>query len=118
MLLSVPRRATTVKLISKPAILFVIPLVLFAFTHLWNPIGFPAIHSDEGRYLTKAVNMIKGVSPTNPGNYYHPFFGQIVLAGMLGIVGYPDLAGPIENGKVQPIENLWLTPRILMGVGP
>jgi hypothetical protein len=83
MLLSVPRRATTVKLISKPVILFVIPLVLFAFTNLWNPIGFPAIHSDEGRYLTKAVNMIKGVSPTNPGNYYHPFFCQIVLARLM-----------------------------------
>jgi hypothetical protein len=116
MLLSVPRRATTVKLISRPAILFVIPLVLSAFTHLWNPVGFPAIHSDEGRYLTKAVNIIRGISPIDPGNYYHPFFGQIILAGTLGLVDYPDLAGPIENGKVQPIENLWLAPRILMGV--
>jgi hypothetical protein len=29
-------------------LLLAIPLVLSAFTHLWNPLGFPDIFYDEG----------------------------------------------------------------------
>ncbi len=29
-------------------LLLAIPLVLSAFTHIWNPIGFPAIFYNEG----------------------------------------------------------------------
>ncbi len=68
MLIFIPRR--TLKLPTRLTIVLVIPLILSAFAHLWNPIGFPAIHSDEGRYLTKAVNIIRGIAPTDPGNYF------------------------------------------------
>ena len=114
MLLSIPRR--TLKLPTRLTIVLVIPLIMSAFTHLWNPIGFPAIHSDEGRYLTKAVNIIRGIAPNDPGNYYHPYFGQIILAGALGIEGYLELADSNDNAELRSIENLWLVPRLLMGI--
>jgi hypothetical protein len=93
----------------------VAPVVLSAFTHLWNPIGFPAIHSDEGRYLTKALHVIKEGELYEEGNYKHPFFGQLFLAGIFKIIGYPDSVNPVE-GDVHSIERIWLVPRVLMGL--
>jgi hypothetical protein len=92
-----------------------VPVVLSAFTHLWNPIGFPAIHSDEGRYLTKALHVIKEGELYEKGNYNHPFFGQLFLAGILKMIGYPDSVNPVE-GDVHSIERIWLVPRVLMGL--
>ena len=58
-----------------------IPLALSAFTHLWNPIGFPAIHADESTYLLRSVQVLEaeGVLPTGAPHYDHPYFGQIFL---------------------------------------
>jgi hypothetical protein len=61
--------------------LIVIPLILSSFTHLWNPIGFPAIWPVEGQYLQRAMSLLEGFGlhesdDINPHEYDHPFFGQ------------------------------------------
>jgi hypothetical protein len=101
------------------SIIFVgIPLVLSAFTHLWNPIGFPGIHVDEGTYMRRAMHMIAYLDPQGSqgsGAYYdHPYFGQLFLAGILSLVGYPDSLHP--SADVKSIEMLHLVPRIFMGL--
>jgi Dolichyl-phosphate-mannose-protein mannosyltransferase len=102
--------------------LVVIPLALSAFTHFWNPIGFPYFHGDEGHYMRRAVHVLDGLGPQEPRNvtwsfeqsYDHPYFGQLFLAGVLGIVGYPDSFNPkISDAHI--IEILHLLPRLLMG---
>ena len=40
-----------------------IPLALVAFTHLWNPIGFPTIHPDEGYYIGRSIHVSEGLGP-------------------------------------------------------
>src|SRR5919202_2429545 len=87
--------------VSRTVFLFLaIPLVLSAFTHLWSPIGFPAIHPDEGTYLRRAMYMIEYLSPQDPSSrfdhsqvstssYDHPYFGQLFLAGVFRLIGYP-----------------------------
>ena len=80
-----------------------IPLALSAFTHIWNPIGFPAIHPDEGTYMRRAMYALEGLGAHDPSNqfdhtqdstssYDHPYFGQIFLASIFKIIGYPDFS--------------------------
>lgn len=102
-------------------ILFIIitPLVLSAFTHLWNPIGFPTLHVDEGHYMRRAMQVLRGLGPQELTSSYifaydHPYFGQLFLAGALKIIGYPD-SSVSKNGDVQSIETLYSIPRVLMG---
>src|SRR6185436_12805692 len=47
--------------------------------------------------------------------YDHPYLGQLVLAGMLKIMDYPDSISP-KVGDLQSIENLWSIPRLFMGL--
>src|SRR6476619_7320516 len=103
----------------------VIPMVLSAFTHLWNPIGFPAVHLDEGIYLRRAMHVLEGLGPQEADfRYDHPYFGQIFLAGVLGLVGFPNsvVASPSSFSSssaaenVHSIEMLYLVPRVLMGI--
>jgi hypothetical protein len=101
------------------SIIFIgIPLILSAFTHLWNPIGFPGIHVDEGTYMRRAMHMIAYLDPQGSqggGAYYdHPYFGQLFLAGILSLVGYPDSLHPSTD--VKSIEMLHLVPRVMMGL--
>jgi hypothetical protein len=105
-------------------ILLTIPLILSAYTHLWNPVGFPTFHVDEGHYLRKAMYILEGKglqeSPEDVLSHYnriytHPYFGQTFLAGVLKIVGYPDSLH-YTAGDIHSIENLWLVPRVLMGL--
>jgi Dolichyl-phosphate-mannose-protein mannosyltransferase len=49
-----------------------------------------------------------------PRTYDHPYFGQLFLAGALGITGFPYLWNP--NADVISIETLHHGPRILMGI--
>jgi Dolichyl-phosphate-mannose-protein mannosyltransferase len=93
---------------------------LSAFTHLWNPIGYPAIHHDEGHYMRRALHVLDGLSPEElesgvARSYDHPYFGQLFLATVFGLIGYPDSLNP-SPGNVQSIEMLYLVPRILMGI--
>ena len=77
-----------------------IPLVLSAYTHLWNVIGFPSIHIDEAHYMRRTMIVMKNLGPQDPYYQYdHPYFGQIFLAAMLGIIGYPNSLNPsAEDG--------------------
>jgi len=104
-----------------------IPLALSAFTHIWNPIGFPAIHPDEGTYMRRAMHSLEGLGAQDPSSqfdhtqfstssYDHPYFGQIFLASVFQIIGYPDFSNLFANNDIQSIEILYMTPRILMGL--
>jgi hypothetical protein len=97
-----------------------VPLVLSAFMHLWNPVGFPAVHVDEGHYMRRAMQVLEGLGPQESiGDYVfaydHPYFGQLFLGSVLKLIGYPDLLQP-QVGDIHSIEMLYLVPRVLMGV--
>ena len=101
-------------------VLVAIPLVLSAFMHLWNPVGFPAVHVDEGHYMRRAMQVLEGLGPQEPLSAYvfaydHPYFGQLFLASVFKLIGYPDLLQP-KVGDIHSIEMLYLVPRVLMGV--
>lgn len=98
-------------------LLLTFPLIAAAFTHLWNPIGFPYPLFDEGTYLGRAMNILTGQGlQDKPSSYLSPYFGQLFLAGALGIVGYPNSLHPSADGDVHSIEMLWFIPRVLMGL--
>ena len=63
--------------------LILIPLMLACVIHLINPVGFPDVFFDEGVYMRRAMNMVETGSPQESYLYDHPYFGQIVLAGVL-----------------------------------
>jgi 4-amino-4-deoxy-L-arabinose transferase-like glycosyltransferase len=95
-------------------------LALSAFTHLWNPVGFPALHVDEGHYMRRAMQVLEGLGPQeSTSNYYlaydHPYFGQVFLAAVFKIIGYPDSLHP-QAGDKSSIEMLIFIPRVLMGM--
>jgi hypothetical protein len=102
-------------------LLIIIPLVLSAVTHLWNPSGFPSVHTDEGHYMNRAMHLVDGIGPHEEKNIYtrsfdHPYFGQIFLAAALQLVGYPDLLTAFQKESIGQIEMIYLVPRVLMGV--
>src|SRR5215212_7463082 len=117
---------------NKSIFLLSIPLILSAFTHLWNPIGFPAVWVVEGQYMHRAMQVLEDFnyhykqSSIYPYPYDHPFFGQYFLAGMLAMLGYPEslhlsssstTAAAIAHGDMtHSIETLYLVPRVLIGV--
>src|SRR6266540_4904902 len=94
-------------------VFILIPLVLSAYTHLWNPTGFPSIHTDEGHYLRKAISTESGEGLQPQARYRAPYFGQIFLAGIFSIIGYPST---VSVGDKNPVEQLYLVPRLIMGI--
>jgi Dolichyl-phosphate-mannose-protein mannosyltransferase len=93
----------------------IIPLALSAFTHLWNPIGFPYFVGDEGHYIRRALFVLEQLDPQETARYDHPYFGQLFLAGVFKIIGYPDMLNP-KSGDVYSTQMLYMIPRLLMGV--
>jgi Dolichyl-phosphate-mannose-protein mannosyltransferase len=94
----------------------VVPLVLVAFTHLWNPIEFNTIHPDEGYYIGRSIHVSEGLGPKeDAARYDHPYFGWLFLAGIFNIINYPNSANPTP-GDVNSIETIWLFPRVTMGI--
>ncbi|HKI06864.1 MAG TPA: glycosyltransferase family 39 protein [Nitrososphaeraceae archaeon] len=96
----------------------VAPLLLSGLAHLWNPIGFPhGPVNDEGIYLRRAMNVVEGHGPQelSPLYYDHPYFLQLFLASVFGMVGYPD-SFAFAGGDVYYIETLYLVPRVLTGI--
>ena len=101
---------------SARSFLFIIaPLVLTAYTHLWNPIGFPAIHGDEGIYISRGMHLLKGLGIQEVPFYDDPYFGQIFLASTFWIIGFPYSLHP-SVGNLHSIEALYMVPRDLMGL--
>src|ERR671921_434713 len=107
----------------KSIILLTIPLVLSAFTHLWNLDGFPSIYRDEEHYMRKALHVLNGSGPQEGPDdplsyrahpYDHPYFGQLFLAGALAIIGYPDSLN--SSSDIKSIETLYTVPRVLIGL--
>jgi 4-amino-4-deoxy-L-arabinose transferase-like glycosyltransferase len=99
--------------------LLLIPILLSALTHLWNPIGFPTFEQDEGIYLLRTLFVMNGLGPQLPSSIYvysydHPYFGQIFLAGALSLIKYPDSLNP--SADIHSIEMLYLVPRVAMGI--
>lgn len=97
----------------KKRYIILIPLVLASFTHFINPVGFPDVFFDEGIYMRRAMNMIDTGNPQESYLYDHPYFGQIILAGVLQITNYPhnDTSTDPES-----LQNLYLIPRLFMGL--
>ena len=97
----------------KKKYLILIPLLLATFIHLVNPVGFPDIFFDEGIYMRRAMNTIDTGNPQESYLYDHPYFGQLILAGVLEITNYPP-----DNTTTDPesLQNLYLIPRIFMGI--
>jgi hypothetical protein len=114
--------------------------VLSAYTHIWNPIGFPVLRPDEGAYMRRAMHVLEGLGPQDPASrfdhsqdstssYDHPYFGQLFLGGILKLIGYPGsiinpssfsssstISSSSPNSIQHSIEMLYLVPRMLMGM--
>ena len=104
-------------------ILIFIPLILSAFTHLWNASEFPSFHVDEGVYIRRAMHTLSGSGPHDPDSkfdhpqsstsaYDHPFFGQIFLGAIFKIIDFPN--GIISVNSLS-MDRLFDTPRLIMG---
>jgi hypothetical protein len=101
---------------AKSAILLVIPLLLSAFIHLWNPIGFPGIHGDEGHYIRRGIHVSEGLGPQeSTSTYDHPYFGWIFLGSIFSIGDYPDSLNA-KAGDVSSIKAVWEFPRLIVGL--
>ena len=99
---------------NKKVLLIFIPLVLSSFTSLWNITGFPSLHVDEGHYMRKAMSTLEGEGLQPQDRYFAPYFGQILLAGILGMIGYPDILNPSPD--TDSVESLYFIPRLIMGL--
>ncbi|MFZ1077440.1 MAG: phospholipid carrier-dependent glycosyltransferase [Nitrosotalea sp.] len=89
-------------------------LVLSGFTHIWNAAEFPAIFFDEGIYMRRAMHVLAGLGPQESFFYDHPYFGQIFLASVLGLIGFP---GSLHvSSSPNSISMLYLVPRVVMGM--
>ncbi|MGH9988667.1 MAG: hypothetical protein ACRD8W_32455, partial [Nitrososphaeraceae archaeon] len=93
-----------------------IPLVLSAVTHLWNPVGFPAIFSDEDVYIKRAFEVLNNFNLQSWWPADHPFFGWLFLATVFALIDYPDSFVNPAALDAHSIEILYLVPRVLMGM--
>jgi len=93
-----------------------VPLVLVAFTHLWNPSDFPRVHPDEGYYIGRSIHVSDGFGPKEESaGYDHPYLGWLFLGSIFNIIGYPESANPTP-GDANSIATVWLFPRMVMGI--
>ena len=71
--------------------------------------------------MRKAMSILDGTGIDPLARYAAPYFGQIFLAGVLGMVGYPDsLSNLSDTGggddTLHSVQMLYLVPRVLMGL--
>jgi hypothetical protein len=70
--------------------------------------------------MRRVMSVLQGTGPQESGQdayprlYDHPYFGQLFLAGILGLTGYPNSLS--AGSDVNSIQMLHLVPRILMGL--
>jgi hypothetical protein len=110
-----------ISFISRYKSIIFLPLALAAFTHLWNPVGFPHVASDESVYLLRTLHVLEGHGPQvyiSPAIAYydHPYFGQLFLGGILSLIGYPNSVNIPDSSMEHTIQMLYLIPRVLMGL--
>jgi hypothetical protein len=98
----------------KSIVFLAIPLILSAFTHLWNPVGFPDLFYDEGIYMYRTMHVLSGEGLQTGSFYDHPFFGQMFLAGVLSMIGFPNSLHPTPD--TNSVKMFYLLPRVLMGI--
>jgi hypothetical protein len=70
--------------------------------------------------MLRAMHVLVGHGPqiqisTALARYDHPYFGQLFLAAIFKMIGYPDSLKP-SIGNIHSIEMIYLVPRILMGI--
>jgi len=98
--------------------LLLLPLFLSSIINTWNITGFPNIHVDEGYHMWKVMSILQGegllTTDSYLDSYFAPYFGQIFLAGILGMIGYPDIVHPTLN--TASIESIYLIPRLVMSI--
>jgi hypothetical protein len=106
----------------KSMLILFVPLFLSSFTHLFNPLGFPWIHEDEGHYMRRAMHVLQGLGAQETASdfdhpYDHPYFGQLFLASVLNMIGYPQtLNSLLSSDNQESVGIFYLAPRILMGL--
>jgi len=98
----------------KPSYLVMTVLAVSGFTHIWNAAGFPDLFFDEGVYMRRAMHVLAGLGPQESFFHDHPFFGQIFLASVFYVVGYP--ASLHASPTAESISGLYAVPRVLMGL--
>lgn len=98
-----------------PILLVSIPLLLSAYTHLWNPAGFPSQHVDEGHYLRKAISTENGEGLQPQNRYLAPYFAQMFLAGIFKMISYPD-SFVSEATDSNSVQDIFTVPRVIMGI--
>ena len=101
-------------------LILLIPLLLASFTHLWNPIGFPWIHEDEGHYMRRAMHTLQGLGPQETTSDFdhpfdHPYFGQLFLSSLLKIIGYLDTLPQSSSNDELSVGMFYFAPRLLIG---
>ena len=87
-----------------------VPVALCAYTHMWNPAGFPDLYDDESAYISRSLAALDGDVLRG---YDHPFFGQVAIAGFMAAAGYPDVGGGADPGQ---LEKFYAVPRTFMGL--
>ena len=100
--------------------LFIIILIgLAAFTHLWNPIGFPYPEFDEGIYMGRGLYLLTYQDFDDPIFINdHPYFGNLFMAGLFKLANFvdPNLLNTSEHGYENSIIQLFLSSRLAMGL--
>ncbi|HEY6883460.1 MAG TPA: hypothetical protein VI278_05425, partial [Nitrososphaeraceae archaeon] len=85
---------------------------------------------DEGIYMRRSMHVLQGLGPQDPASrfdhsqastssYDHPYFGQMFLAGIFKLIGYPNSlvnTSAKTDDTLHLIEMLYLVPRVLMGL--
>jgi len=64
--------------------------------------------------MRRAMNVLQEGNPQEAYFFDHPYFGQILLAGYLGTVGYPDSLN--VSSEADSLKDLYMIPRIFMGM--
>jgi len=80
-------------------------------------LGFPPLRYGDGTYTGRAMYVLVAGNPQVGNLYDHPYFGQLFLAGILWLTGYPDsIHASAEGDVLMSVEALWLVPKVFIGI--
>jgi len=80
-------------------------------------LDFPPLKYEDGTYVGRAMHVLVAQNPQEGKFYDHPYFGQLFLAGLLWLTGYPDsMHASAEGDVLKSVEQLWLVPKVLIGI--